>query len=117
MAFADPQSVTINATPHSLPRVGIGSSEAIYRKADGTVQLRISHQTSKKRVRRMVRLDQTIVAADPLTAENDYQKAGVYLVIDEPEVGFTDEQVDYLADALIAYMTPANIAKVLGGET
>nr|URG16508.1 MAG: coat protein [Leviviridae sp.] len=117
MAFADPQSVTINAEAQSLPRVSVGSSESTYRKADGTVQLRISHQTNKKRIRRMVRLDQTIVAADPLTAENAFQKAGVYLVVDEPEIGFTDEQVDYLADALIAFMTPANIAKVLGGET
>lgn len=117
MSFADPQEVTINAVAQSLPRVSIGSSDAVYRKADGTVQLRISHQESKGRVRRMVRLDQTIIAADPLTSENDYQKAGVYIVCDEPKVGFTDAQLDYLYDALIAYMTTANIAKVLGGET
>lgn len=117
MAFADPQSVTINSVAQTLARTSVGSSESTYKKADGTVQLRISHQTNKKRVRRMVRLDQTIIAADPLTSENDYQKAGVYLVVDEPEIGFTDEQVDFLADALIAWLTPANIAKVLGSET
>lgn len=117
MSFADPQSVTINSEAQSLPRVAIGSSDATYRKADGTVQLRISHQSNKGRVRRMVRLDQTIIAADPLTAENDYQKAGVYLVIDEPEVGFTDTQLDYLVDSLIAWLSSANIAKVLGSET
>lgn len=117
MSFADPQTVTINAVPISCPRVSIGSSDATYRSADGAVQLRISHQTTKGRVRRMVRLDQTIVAADPLTAENAYQKAGVYVVVDEPEVGFTDTQLDYLVDALIAWYTTANIGKVLGSET
>lgn len=115
--FADPQSVTINAVPVSLPRVSIGTQEATYRNADETVQLRISHQASKGRKRRMVRLDQTVIAADPLTAENSSQRAGIYLVIDEPAFGFTDAELDYLVDALIAWHTSGNIAKVLGGES
>lgn len=115
--YADPQSVTINAVPVSLPRVSVGTSEATYRSADETVQMRISHQSSKGRKRRMVRLDQTVIAADPLTAENASQKAGIYLVVDEPSFGFDDEDLDYLADALIAWLTPANIAKLLGGES
>lgn len=115
--LADPQSVTINAVPVSLPRVFIGSSEAIYRSADETVQLRVSHQASKGRKRRMVRLDQTVIAADPLTAENASQKAGIYVVIDEPSFGFEDADLDYLVDALIAWLSSANIAKILGGES
>lgn len=115
--FADPQSVTINAVPVSLPRVLVGSGEATYRSADETVQMRISHQDSKGRKRRMVRLDQTVIAADPLTAENASQKAGIYLVVDEPSFGFTDTQLDYLVDALIAWLSSANIAKILGGES
>lgn len=115
--FADPQSVTINATPVSLPRIAVGNQEATYRSADETVQLRVSHQDSKGRKRRMVRLDQTTIAADPLTAENTSQKAGVYLVIDEPKYGFADEDLDYLVDALVAWLSSANIAKMLGGES
>lgn len=115
--FADPQSVTINAVPVSLPRVLIGNGDATYRSADETVQMRISHQENKGRKRRMVRLDQTVIAADPLTAENTSQKAGIYLVIDEPSFGFDDTNLDYLVDALIAWLTSANIAKVLGGES
>lgn len=117
MAFADPQSVTINAVPISLPRVSVGVSEATYRNADETVQVRISHQQSKGRKRRMVRLDQTVIAADPLTAENAEQKAGVYLVVDEPTWGFSDTQLDYLVDAVVAWLTSGNIAKLLGGES
>lgn len=115
--FADPQSVTINAVPVSLPRVSIGTSESTYRSADEAVQLRISHQSTKGRKRRMVRLDKTVIAADPLTAENASQKAGIYLVVDEPTFGFDDTDLDYLVDALIAWLTAANIAKLLGSES
>lgn len=115
--FADPQSVTINAVPISLPRVSIGTNESTYRSADETVQMRISHQASKGRKRRMVRVDQTVIAADPLTAENASQRAGIYLVVDEPAFGFTDAELDYIVDALVAWLTSGNIAKLLGGES
>lgn len=115
--FADPQSVTINSVPVSLPRIAVGSSEATYRSADETVQMRISHQSSKGRKRRMVRVDKTVIAADPLSAENSSQKAGIYLVIDEPTFGFADADLDYIVDALIAWLSSANIAKLLGGES
>lgn len=115
--FADPQSVTINAVPVSLPRVSVGDAEATYRSADEVVQMRISHQNTKGRKRRMVRLDKTVIAADPLTAENASQKAGIYLVVDEPSFGFEDADLDYLVDALIAWLSSANIAKLLGGES
>lgn len=115
--FADPQSVTINATPVSLPRVLTGNQDATYRSADETVQVRISHQNTKSRKRRMVRLDQTVIAADPLSSENTSQKAGVYLVVDEPEFGFDDTSLGYLIDALKAFIDSSAIAKLLGGES
>lgn len=115
--FTDPQSVTINGSAKTLARIKMGSSDATYRTADETIQFRISHQLSKSRVRRMVRLDQTVIAADPLTAQNASQTAGVYLVIDEPKFGFDDTALDYLVDALILWLSSANIAKVLGSET
>jgi predicted Zn-dependent peptidase len=114
--FADPQSVTINSVAVSLPRISSGDQEATYRSADEIVQMRISHQDTKGRKRRMVRLDKTVIAADPLTAENASQKAGIYLVVDEPKFGFADADLDYLVDALIAWLTSGNIAKLLGGE-
>lgn len=115
--FADPQSVTINAVATDLPRVKVGDGNATYRSADETVQLRISHQYTGSRKRRMVRLDQTVIAADPLTSDNKSQSAGVYLVIDEPNFGFTDVELDYLVDALAGWLSAANIAKLLGSES
>lgn len=115
--FADPQSITVNAVAKSLPRVNTGDLNSTYKQDVGEYQLRISHQETSKRIRRMIRIDQKVVAADPLTAVNAYQTAGVYLVIDEPVVGFSDAQLGYLVAALSAWATPANVAKVLASES
>lgn len=115
--FADPQSVTINAVPKSMPRIKQGQTDCTYSTADGEFKLRISHQATKTRTRRMVRLDQTVIAADPLTAVNAAQTAGVYLVVDEPVFGFDDVQLDYLVDGVVGWLTSGNIAKLLGSES
>lgn len=118
--FTDPQSVTISGSAKSMPRIKMGTSDSTYRTADETVQLRISHQTTKSRTRRMVRLDQNVIAADPLTAVNVSQSAGVYLVVDEPKFGFTDEALTALVNALATWLTAsssANVAKLLGSES
>lgn len=118
MAFADPQSITVNAVPKSMPRISTGESQSVYKTADDEFQMRISHQKAKSRMRRMARVDQKVVAADPLTAENSYQTAGVYLVVDEPEFGFTDTDLGYLVSALTAWLAAGtNTAKLLGAET
>jgi hypothetical protein len=64
----------------------------------------------------MIRVDQRVVAADPLTSVNEYKNLGVYLVIDEPEYGFTDTEIDYVVQALTAWLTTANVTKVCGNE-
>lgn len=118
--FADPQSVTIAGQAKSMPRIAVGDGNSTFRTADETVQMRISHRASKGRTRRMVRLDQTVIAADPLTAEQDYQTAGVYVVVDEPKVGFTDQALIDVLTALVTWLsasTYANAVKVLGSET
>lgn len=115
--FADPQSITVNAVPQSLARVRVGDLNAEYQSATGEFKLRISHQEGAKRIRRMVRIDHKMIAADPLSAVNSYQTAGVYVVIDEPVVGFTDVELGYLVSALTAYLTAGNVAKVLASES
>lgn len=112
MSLATPQSVTINAVATDLHRIEEDKTSSLYQSNDATLALRVSHQTSKGRSRRMVRLDQTVIAADPLTAENSFQKAGVYVVIDEPEYGFTDTQLGYIVDGVKAWLSVANIAAV-----
>lgn len=115
--FTDPQTVSGN----TCARVKIGDQNATYRTPDGTVQLRISHQNSKSRVRRMVRVDNTKIAADPITAVNQQIAAGVYVVVDAPANGsFTNTELLGLVQGLINYLSAADCAavtKLLGGES
>jgi hypothetical protein len=119
MSFADPQSVTINAVATSLPRTGSGAASGGFTSADGTVTMTISHAYGK-RTRRVVRLNQSKVSADPLLpSQNVRSSQSVYLVVDVPVNGFTNTEIKYLVDALSGYLAAGSGAKVtqlLGGE-
>jgi hypothetical protein len=119
MAFADPQSVTINGSANSLPRVSSGENKGTFKKDDGTVALSVSHQYGK-RTRRVVRLDHSKIAADPLMASvNVRLSSSVYLVVDTPETGYTVAEAKQIADGLIAYLSAssgARLTQLLGGE-
>lgn len=117
MAFTDPQSVTINGVAKSMPRISTESAQSLYSTADEEVKMRISHQAAKDRTRHMVRIDQRVVAADPLTSVNAYQSVGVYLVVDEPEYGFSDAEIDYVVQGFKTWLSTANVLKVLGAES
>lgn len=116
MALADPQVITINAVATDLNRVKSDGSRSEYATPDETLKFTVSHQESKSRTRRMARLDQRVVAADPLSSENEYKTLGAYLVIDEPEYGFSDTEIDYVVQALTAWLSTANVSKILGNQ-
>jgi hypothetical protein len=115
--LADPQSVTVNAVAIPLPRTTNGVTENRYTSADGKTVMTTKQNTSAKRFRREVRLSQTKIAADPISAINAETGTSVYLVVDEPRTGvFSDTEIGYLVDALKAWLTSANYNKVLAGE-
>lgn len=118
--LADPQSVTINSVANSLPAVSRGVDQSRYQKDDGLVSLQISH-TYAKRTRRVVRLDHSKIAADPLvSSQNIKYSMSAYLVIDVPVTGYTVAEAKQIVDALTAYLTASSGAKVtsvLGGES
>jgi hypothetical protein len=65
----------------------------------------------------MVRINQRVVAEDPLTAVNEYKTLGVYLVIDEPEYGFSDVEIGYVVTALIDWLEAGtNVAQLLSNQ-
>jgi len=115
--FADPQVVTVNAVAKSMARILILGTSATYQMSDETFKLTISHQKSNKRIRSMVRIDQRAVVADPLTAENDYETLSFYFVIDRPEVGFSQTQVEQLVAGLKTWLDNAAIGKLYGQES
>ncbi len=115
--LADPQSVTINAVATSLPRTQQGPNVNTYTSADGKTIMTTKQNTTSSRFRREVRLAQTKIAADPISAINKESGFSVYLVVDEPRSGvFSDAEIGYVIDALKTWLSSANYGKVLGGE-
>lgn len=119
MAFADPQSVTINAVANTLPRTSSGVSSGIFTKDDGTVKLTVSHSNGK-RTRHQLRVDFQKMAPNPLiSAQNILYSMSAYLVVDVPITGFTIAEQKQIVDALTGYLTATSGSKatqLLGGE-
>lgn len=119
MAFADPQSVTIDGNAITLPRTSSGTNAGGFTSNDGLVSMSVSHGYGK-RTRRVVRLNHSKIAADPLLAGvNVKASASTYLVIDQPITGYTVEELKDLVDALVAYLAAssgARVTQLLGGE-
>jgi len=115
--LSDPQSVTVNAVAIPLARTKQGANENMYTAADGKTSMTTKQNTTAKRFRREVRLTQTKIAADPISAVNAEAGFSVYLVVDEPRSGvFSDTEIGYVIDALKAWLTSANYTKILVGE-
>lgn len=121
MAFADPQTVTINAVAQTLARVSNGVNTGAFRKDDGLVGLSVGHtQTKGRRYRRTLRLDHAKITADPfLPAQNTQVSMSFYVVADIPPAGYTIAEQKQVIDGLIAYLSASSGAKItqlLGGE-
>jgi len=119
MALIDPQSVTINAIPVSLPRTGSGIDTGTFTSNDGLVKLSVSHQYGKRN-RRLVRMDHSKIAPDPLTAANTSFSMSVQTVFDTPSRGYTVTEAKQVVDGYIAALTAnsgALVTKILGGES
>jgi len=115
--LTDPQSVTINAVAIPLARTKQGANENGYTSADGKTVMSTKQNSTAKRFRREVRLSQSKIAADPISAQTAEAGFSVYLVVDEPRSGvFTDTEIGYVIDALKAWLTSANYTKILVGE-
>lgn len=118
--FADPQSVTISGTAITLPRTGSSNNAGQFLAADGNNTMSISHQYGK-RTRRMIRLDNRKIAADPLNAAQNLQYSmSMYIVVDVPPVGYALADVQAIWTGFLANLSAssaANTAKFLGGES
>lgn len=120
MAFADPQSVTVNGNTVSLPRVGFGDGTGRFSNEDAGVTMKITH-TKGKRNRSVVRIDTTAVVTDELLdTVNRPVSMSVQLVVDSPAYGFASTAKEDTLLALAAWLTAstnANTIKFIGGES
>lgn len=120
MAFADPQSITVNAVAQTMPRVETAGNRSVYSKDDSSYKLTVSHQLGKRN-RRQIRLDAQKITADPLVASTNVKtNIAMYLVVDVPPNGtYTNAEVKLAVDGFLAYLTASSGAKItqlLGGE-
>lgn len=120
MAFADPQTVTVSAVDHTLPRVSSGDSTGAFEENGSAYKLSVASTSNKKRVRRTARVDFQTVVVDPLDPTRfNPQSMSVYIVVDAPVVGFTVADQKELVKGLNTWLsasTYANTVKLLGGE-
>jgi len=122
MSLADPQTITINAVPQSLPRVFSEGNEAAYQSADGLWRLSLNHNLVKQgRTRHLVRFDHAKLTPDPFkSSENVRVGMAVYTVIDVPPAGYTNVEVMQVYTGyktLLAATSDAVVTKLIGGES
>lgn len=120
MALSDPQTVTIDGTAFTLPRMPfVEKGRSNFLSSDGTVDLVILQSEGKRR-RSAIRIERTVQATDPLTAIKTDETATVYVMVDRPLLGFPNADLKKMVDALMAYTAAssgANLLKVLAGES
>lgn len=111
MALPDPQSITISAATSSLPRITDDGNTGTYQSADGLIKFTVvSAKTANGRLRATIRIDKTVVAADPLTAVNQSLSGSIYYVYDFPVLGFTTADKIAIAAGLSGQLTASSNA-------
>lgn len=116
MAFADPQSITVDAESISLPRVGSSIGAGSFRSSDQKYQLDVRH-SSGTRERHNVKLAFADVVGNPLVpSQNLVVSTTVNLTVDHPKNGLTAASVKEIAAALAVWATEENLGKLIGGE-
>lgn len=117
--FADPQSITYATVAKSLAAIGRGADSSEYKLNDSGVvyDLILSHQF-KTRNRAVARLRRDAFASDPLVpANNLLASATATFTLDFPVTGLTTADAQNLGNALVAWLSSANILKLASGET
>lgn len=116
--YADPQSITINASAQSFIRIGSSKPENLgqFKTADGTYSFQVRQNSTVRRKRREVVLTWTKIAPDPITNVNAEISTSVGIYVDEPKAGFTDVELAYLTSGLIAWFSNANRDALLAGQ-
>lgn len=117
--FADPQTVTISATPYTLARVSTDANAGRFSTGDGAIQEAVSHIYGK-RARRLLKIVHSKYAPDPLFPAQNLPYSMTFSVLaDVPLVGYTVAEQKAVVDGFITQLNASSgalITKFLGGE-
>lgn len=117
MSFADPMAITYNAVAKSLVRVNQDNTGSDFFKDDGTLKFGASiRHTIPKRggfgESHMIRLD-----VDEHDANGIYVRRGsVWTVAKTFDATQNSTNLGYALNALVGFLTTANVAKLLARE-
>lgn len=116
--LADPQTITIDGTAISAPRVLTGSD--LGRFSGGATILEVQTSRDAKRIRQVARLKQSKVTTDPLVSTTNVRVADtIALTITRPLEGFSNEEIEKQVTGFISWLTAdtnANLNKLIAGE-
>lgn len=120
MAFADPQTVTIDGTASTLPRVFEKENVGSFIGPNQDVEM-VIRPTLTKAMRRhqVVQLKVAKNATDPISGIGKRVESTMSIVLDAPVAGFSDAELVAAASGLITWATAgtnANLKKFVAGE-
>jgi hypothetical protein len=119
VAYADPQTVTINAVAIPLNRVNTGSTVGKFVATDGQTRMEIDPK-SGNRLSRSARLYQTKTTADPLVGSTNIRVGDmISFTVNLPKEGYTEAEILLQATGFITWLTAstnANLKKLIAGE-
>lgn len=116
MAFADPQSLTVDEEAVTLPRTGSTGNTGAFTSSDQKYRLAISHNGGNRRTH-VARVEYSDIVANPLVpSTNNAISAAATFTVNTPINGLSAEEAVDLAAALVDWLTPTNVAKLVGGE-
>ena len=120
MALADPQSITIGSAI-SLPQFEPSPHSTTYQSSDGLVKLTVNQSIGKDTINTMVRVDKTVIAADPVSAINKSLTGSVWFVYKFPVKNFGFTETDKInmftgLTTLLSASTNAVLKQVLAGQ-
>lgn len=116
--FGDPlANITYNGVTETLPRVSTSGSKSVYRKADGSLVVTISHNSLPNgRIRSLYRLDRFI----DVNADNILEQDTTYVVRERPISGFSETDAVNIGTCVFTSLTAnsnAGLKKLNGTET
>lgn len=117
--LADPQTVTVNAVPISLPRTNEAGPNADYMSADGVTSLRTTQTFTASAKRHAVVLRTAKIAADPISGLNSRKLSTITVSINRPVDGFTVTEIKDQLVGLLTLLTASSAAtaiKIIQGE-
>lgn len=116
--LSNDQTITLNAVARTLKRVAFGDRKGEFEDSTNGLKLLVAH-TVGKRARRVVKLTQDKIVADPyVTGLSKPISLSISTTIDAPLLGFTPVDVEKALKALADWLAvQANRDAIVNGES